>query len=318
MRRYVKQCYNLLVPVEGIEPPLLAEHDFESCASASSATRARCCHIESAHQARIHRRGEPPRQEELRTARIRRSRAVCAAIAAGLASTPMIGTLGLPRSCAEPDGPWIRPQPSNTACCAARAAARPRGRARHIRGQPATLRGRLVFPTRARLSALPALPAAAHPLLYRHTAVAAAGDRGAAAAHRPSLVGAGLAMILIAVLVQRGARHLSRRRRVAFLGWPDRLHRAARPTSTAAARCSTSCNAIHVVRCDEAAWRFLGISLAGYNVLISLLHGGDRGLRPAGAAQAIGLTGRYAGTRDKRLLGHPVPPMRVARGASIN
>jgi disulfide bond formation protein DsbB len=27
---------------------------------------------------------------------------------------------------------------------------------------------------------------------------------------------------------------------------------------------------INVVRCDEAAWRFLGISLAGYNVLISL------------------------------------------------
>jgi len=30
-------------------------------------------------------------------------------------------------------------------------------------------------------------------------------------------------------------------------------------------------NSINVVRCDEAAWRFLGISLAGYNVLISLL-----------------------------------------------
>lgn len=28
---------------------------------------------------------------------------------------------------------------------------------------------------------------------------------------------------------------------------------------------------IHVVRCDAAAWRFLGISLAGYNALISLL-----------------------------------------------
>lgn len=27
---------------------------------------------------------------------------------------------------------------------------------------------------------------------------------------------------------------------------------------------------IHLVRCDEAAWRFLGLSLAGYNVLISL------------------------------------------------
>ncbi|MGB6537063.1 MAG: disulfide bond formation protein B [Xanthobacteraceae bacterium] len=29
-------------------------------------------------------------------------------------------------------------------------------------------------------------------------------------------------------------------------------------------------NSVHVVRCDQAAWRFLGISLAGYNVLISL------------------------------------------------
>ena len=27
---------------------------------------------------------------------------------------------------------------------------------------------------------------------------------------------------------------------------------------------------INVVRCDEAAWRFLGISLAGYNVLVAL------------------------------------------------
>jgi len=28
---------------------------------------------------------------------------------------------------------------------------------------------------------------------------------------------------------------------------------------------------VKVVRCDEVQWRFLGISLAGYNVLISLL-----------------------------------------------
>ena len=43
---------------------------------------------------------------------------------------------------------------------------------------------------------------------------------------------------------------------------------------------------VHVVRCDEAAWRFLGLSLAGYNVLISLVM----------AALAVGglrvLTGR--------------------------
>ena len=30
-------------------------------------------------------------------------------------------------------------------------------------------------------------------------------------------------------------------------------------------------NSINIVRCDEAAWRFLGVSLAGYNVLISLV-----------------------------------------------
>jgi len=32
-----------------------------------------------------------------------------------------------------------------------------------------------------------------------------------------------------------------------------------------------SLQSIHIVRCDGAAWRFLGISLAGYNTLISLL-----------------------------------------------
>jgi disulfide bond formation protein DsbB len=36
-------------------------------------------------------------------------------------------------------------------------------------------------------------------------------------------------------------------------------------------------DSIHVVPCDKAAWRFLGISLAGYNVLISLLMAGFAG-----------------------------------------
>lgn len=35
---------------------------------------------------------------------------------------------------------------------------------------------------------------------------------------------------------------------------------------------------VQVVRCDEAAWRFLGISLAGYNVLISLALAAIAGL----------------------------------------
>jgi disulfide bond formation protein DsbB len=31
---------------------------------------------------------------------------------------------------------------------------------------------------------------------------------------------------------------------------------------------------LRIVRCDEAAWRFLGLSLAGYNALISLALAG--------------------------------------------
>ena len=33
--------YNLKIPVVGVEPTLLTEHDFESCASANSATPAK-------------------------------------------------------------------------------------------------------------------------------------------------------------------------------------------------------------------------------------------------------------------------------------
>ncbi len=43
---------------------------------------------------------------------------------------------------------------------------------------------------------------------------------------------------------------------------------------------------INITRCDEAAWRFLGLSLAGYNALISL------------ALAAVALRG--AGARDRR------------------
>jgi len=42
---------------------------------------------------------------------------------------------------------------------------------------------------------------------------------------------------------------------------------------------------VNVVRCDEAAWRFLGLSLAGYNVLIS------------GALAAVAVWGVLAGRR---------------------
>jgi len=46
---------------------------------------------------------------------------------------------------------------------------------------------------------------------------------------------------------------------------------------------------VHVVRCDEAAWRFLGLSLAGYNVLISLALAIIAGFGLAAARHAPGV-----------------------------
>jgi disulfide bond formation protein DsbB len=43
---------------------------------------------------------------------------------------------------------------------------------------------------------------------------------------------------------------------------------------------------VKVVRCDEVQWRFLGLSLAGYNVLISLLMAAIAAWGIAGAARA--------------------------------
>jgi disulfide bond formation protein DsbB len=49
-----------------------------------------------------------------------------------------------------------------------------------------------------------------------------------------------------------------------------------------------SLQSIHVARCDDAAWRFLGLSLAGYDVLIS------------GALAVIAGWGFWAGLRQSR------------------
>ena len=45
----------------------------------------------------------------------------------------------------------------------------------------------------------------------------------------------------------------------------------ATPNFSAGGSLIDQINRTRVIRCDEAAWRFLGLSLAGYNVLISLL-----------------------------------------------
>ena len=93
------------------------------------------------------------------------------------------------------------------------------------------------------------------------------------------------------------ARRLSCRRRMEMVGRAAGLRAARSPISAAPATCSSDCETINIVRCDEVPWRFLGLSLAGYNVLISL------------ALAAVALWGARAIARSaNRLAALSTPP----------
>jgi disulfide bond formation protein DsbB len=84
-----------------------------------------------------------------------------------------------------------------------------------------------------------------------------------------SVVAAGFAVLLVAMLVSAGlgAYHAG----VEWRFWPGPADCSGPVTDfTARGSLLDQLRSIQVVRCDEAAWRFLGVSLAGYNVLISL------------------------------------------------
>jgi len=84
-----------------------------------------------------------------------------------------------------------------------------------------------------------------------------------------ALITVGFVAILAAVLcgAALGAYHAG----VEWRFWPGPTDCSGPLTDlTAKGPLINQLQSIHVVRCDEAAWRFLGISLAGYNVLISL------------------------------------------------
>ncbi len=54
--------------------------------------------------------------------------------------------------------------------------------------------------------------------------------------------------------------------------WPGPLTcSGAQPLSTSVGGLLDALPSTNVIRCDEAAWRFAGISLAGWNVVVSLL-----------------------------------------------
>jgi disulfide bond formation protein DsbB len=56
-----------------------------------------------------------------------------------------------------------------------------------------------------------------------------------------------------------------------FWPGPDTCAGTAAPLSTSAGGLLKDLATTRVIRCDEAAWRFLGLSFAGWNVIASLL-----------------------------------------------
>jgi disulfide bond formation protein DsbB len=84
-----------------------------------------------------------------------------------------------------------------------------------------------------------------------------------------ALIVVGFLAIIAAMLVGAalGAYHAG----VEWRWWPGPTD-CSGPISDFSAKGSMldQLRSVHIVRCDEAAWRFLGLSLAGYNALVSL------------------------------------------------
>lgn len=84
-----------------------------------------------------------------------------------------------------------------------------------------------------------------------------------------ALIAVGFLAIIAAMLVSAalGAYHAG----VEWRWWPGPTD-CSGPINDFSAQGSLldQLKSIHIVRCDEAAWTLLGISLAGYNVLVSL------------------------------------------------
>jgi disulfide bond formation protein DsbB len=78
----------------------------------------------------------------------------------------------------------------------------------------------------------------------------------------------GLAIVVLATLANAvlGTYHSG----VEWGWWPGPTDCAGAPNLGSGGSLLDRIDSIKVVRCDEVQWRFLGLSLAGYNVLISL------------------------------------------------
>ena len=110
---------------------------------------------------------------------------------------------------------------------------------------------------------------AKHDRAHRHSGYGAAGHVGGARAARGGLA-AGLALLAAAALGNAvlGTYHAG----VEWKFWQGPTD-CTGPIGNlgSAGDLLARLDTVKVIRCDEVQWRFLGLSLAGYNVLISLL-----------------------------------------------
>jgi disulfide bond formation protein DsbB len=103
---------------------------------------------------------------------------------------------------------------------------------------------------------------------YLAIAVAAAVAWVAAKGAPPALVKIGFALLAVILLASAGmgVYHAG----IEWKFWPGPTECTGELGALNGGDLLSQIRTTSVVRCDEAAWRFLGLSLAGYNVLISL------------------------------------------------
>jgi disulfide bond formation protein DsbB len=103
---------------------------------------------------------------------------------------------------------------------------------------------------------------------YLAIVVAAAVAVVAAKDAPPALVKLGFALLVLILLVSAGlgTYHAG----IEWKFWPGPTECTGELGALNGGDLLSQIRTTSVVRCDEAAWRFLGLSLAGYNVLISL------------------------------------------------
>src|SRR5262249_14221518 len=98
--------------------------------------------------------------------------------------------------------------------------------------------------------------------------VAIVAARGAARGAPRWLVTGGLAVLALAMLI--GAALAVYRAGVEWKWWAGPQDCSGPLDPLGSGNLLRELQSINIVRCDEAPWRFLGLSLAGYNALISL------------------------------------------------